>query len=291
MLRCEGCAVMHHPGCWVTNGGCATQGEHKVTPIAQAYSTGRPISDPAPHLGEVARTQEVARGKPAAAPVPQQPRPLATEQWPVIGGAPIPARVQRQHPAEGFTPPSAPRRYVPPEGDATAGRKPLPKIYNRHGLLEYWYIPAAFLVVALVAFGVIWGVGKLTADDSPAPVSNITPGPTQQVGGGASTVPGASPTATQAAAVSGTPPAGGIGKFKQGDAVVVTGAGDCLNVRTAPGRTNAKGEVNPSIVCLNDGTELKVLAGPEAAGDLTWWKVATTLGDGWAAEDYLVRKR
>ena len=61
-------------------------------------------------------------------------------------------------------------------------------------------------------------------------------------------------------------------------------------MRTAPGRTNEKGEVNPSIVCLNDGIEVKVLAGPQAAGDLTWWKVATTLGDGWAAEDYLVRK-
>ncbi|MEP6871814.1 MAG: hypothetical protein ABI939_08195 [Anaerolineaceae bacterium] len=198
--------------------------------------------------------------------------------------------MHRQHPAENFTPPSAPRRYVPPEGEATAGRKPLPKIYNRHGLLEYWYIPAALLVVALVALGVVWGVGRLTGDDPPTPVPNITPGPTQQLGGAVTTAAGASPATTPKSAVSGTPPANGIGKFKQGEVVVVTGAGDCLNVRTAPGRTNAKGEVNPSIVCLNDGTEVKVLAGPETAGDLTWWKVATTLGDGWAAEDYLVRK-
>ena len=281
---------MHHPGCWVTNGGCATQGQHKVTPIAQAYSTGRPISDPAVHLGGSTRAQGVQGDDPAVVPLPLPPRPLATEEWPVVGGAPIPARMHRQHPAESFTPPSAPRRYVPPEGDASTARKPLPKIYNRHGLLEYWYMPAALLVVALVAFGVVWGVGRLTADDPPTPASNITPGPTQQLGGAVTPTAGASPATTPKAAVSGTPPANGIGKFKQGDVVVVTGAGDCLNVRTAPGRTNAKGEVNPSIVCLNDGTEVKVLAGPETASDLTWWKVATTLGDGWAAEDYLVRK-
>ena len=288
---------MHHPGCWVTNGGCATQGEHKVTPIAQAYSTGRAVGDPAPHPGEGTRTREAPpadafRAQPAAEPAAVQsrpnPPPLATEQWPVIGGAPVPVRVQRQHPAEGFIAPTAPRRYIPPEGDAGTVRKPLPKIYNSHGILEYWYIPAALFVVALVAFGVIWGVGKLTADDPPAPASNITPGPTQQVGGGAPATT-VSPATTQNAATTGTVTAG-TGKFKQGDTVVVTGAGDCLNVRVAPGRTNEKGEVNPSIVCLNDGVEVKVLAGPQTAGDLTWWKVGTTLGDGWAAEDYLVRK-
>ena len=283
---------MHHPGCWVTNSGCATQGDHKATPIAQAYATGRPIGGPAPHPGEGTRTHETISSEATAAePIlvvsGPQPPPLATEQWPVIGGAPIPARVQRQHVAEGFTPPSAPRRYIPPEGDPHGARKPLPKIYNRHGLLEYWYIPAALFVVAAVAFGVIWGVGKLTADDPPEPASSITPGPTQQIGGAA---PPATAATTPNPAGTATPAATGAGKFKQGDTVVVTGAGDCLNVRTAPGRTNEKGEVNPSIVCLNDGIEVKVLAGPQAAGDLTWWKVATTLGDGWAAEDYLVRK-
>lgn len=283
---------MHHPGCWVTNSGCATQGEHKVTPIAQAYSTGRPIRDPAPHPGEGTRTSELPRVETPAAPVPiparPQPPPLATEQWPVIGGAPIPARVQRQHVAEGFTPPPAPRRYVPPEGEQSAGRKPLPKIYNRHGIFEYWYVPAALLVVALVAFGVVWGVGKLTADDPPAPASVITPAPTQQSGGATSPTATARPSVTPNPASTAT--TGGTGKFKPGDTVVVTGAGDCLNVRTAPGRTAANGDVNPSIVCLNDGTAVKILAGPESAGDLTWWKVATTLGDGWAAEDYLIRK-
>src|SRR5690349_5864478 len=40
VLRCEGCSVLHHPGCWVTNGGCATKNEHRVTPAAMAYTTG-----------------------------------------------------------------------------------------------------------------------------------------------------------------------------------------------------------------------------------------------------------
>ncbi|MBN9494403.1 hypothetical protein J0H33_13825, partial [bacterium] len=26
VLRCEGCGIMHHPACWVTNGGCSTSG-------------------------------------------------------------------------------------------------------------------------------------------------------------------------------------------------------------------------------------------------------------------------
>lgn len=293
-MRCEGCGVMHHPGCWVTNSGCATQGEHKVTPLAQAYATGRQIGDPAPHPGEGTRTRDAAApvrsAPPISLPAASQPPPLATEQWPVIGGAPVPPRVQRQHPVEGFTPPAAPRRYVPPEGDAHAARKPLPRIYKRHGLLEYWYVPVALFVVALVAFGIIWGAGKLTGSD-PTPVaavSTITPAPTLQLGGAPSpastAIPPTTPTGT------GTPAATGPAKFKAGDTAVVTGSGDCLNVRTAPGRTNDKGEVNPAIVCLSDGTEVKVLAGPQVAGDLTWWKVATRLGDGWAAEDYLVRK-
>ncbi|MEO6399080.1 MAG: RING finger protein [Tepidiformaceae bacterium] len=173
VLRCEGCGVMHHPGCWVTNSGCVTQGEHKVTPIAQAYTTGRSISVPAPHPGEGARTQDPNTPGSAPRPLPTparvEPPLLATEQWPVIGGAPVPARVQRQHPAEGFIPPHAPRRYVPPEGDPHAARKPLPKIYNSHGLLEYWYIPAALLVVAVVALGVHGGPGVGVAATATGP--------------------------------------------------------------------------------------------------------------------------
>jgi len=41
---------------------------------------------------------------------------------------------------------------------------------------------------------------------------------------------------------------------------------------------------------VKDGVELRITGGPETAGGLTWWKVQTDLGEGWAAEDYLIRK-
>ncbi|MBK7726350.1 MAG: hypothetical protein IPI33_14310 [Dehalococcoidia bacterium] len=50
------------------------------------------------------------------------------------------------------------------------------------------------------------------------------------------------------------------------------------------------GRENDAIVCVKDGTDLRVVGGPESAGELIWWKVQTELGEGWAAEDYLVKK-
>lgn len=290
---------MHHPGCWVTNNGCATQAPHKVTPVAQAYSSGRPIGGPAPHPGEGTRLAPEAPAAPAVESPPSQQVVLQRrtesagphEEWPVIGGQPVPARVQRQREGDGFVPPSAPRRYVPPAAEQHPARKPLPKIYTRHRIIEYWYVPAAVAVAIITALAVIWALGTVFGGgDSPAPAdSGPTPAATVQVGG-------ASPAASVSVRPSASVPAGtttpGVAnaKFKPGDTAVVTGAGDCLNVRVAPGRTNAQGQPNPAIVCLNDGTEVRVITGPESAGDLMWWKVSTTLGEGWAAEDYLARK-
>ena len=92
--------------------------------------------------------------------------------------------------------------------------------------------------------------------------------------------------AAPSAAASVSPAAStGPGKFKAGDAVNVTGAApECLNVRVKAGTGN------DAIVCVQDGTELKVTGGPETASELTWWKVQTELGEGWAAEDYLTKK-
>ncbi|HET7738977.1 MAG TPA: RING finger protein, partial [Tepidiformaceae bacterium] len=42
VLRCTGCDVLHHPGCWVTNGGCATANPHESAPVAQAYGMDAP---------------------------------------------------------------------------------------------------------------------------------------------------------------------------------------------------------------------------------------------------------
>jgi len=158
----------------------------------------------------------------------------------------------------------------------------MPQIYDRHRIFEYWYVPAAVLLALFVAVSVVWSVGKLTGGSDSNKADQVTP--TAEPGGGLTTpVPSASAPASPAA--SQTPgPSTGPGKFKGGDAVVVTGTGDCLNVRVKAGREN------DAIVCVKDGTELKITAGPETASELTWWKVRTELGEGWAAEDYLVKK-
>jgi hypothetical protein len=160
----------------------------------------------------------------------------------------------------------------------------MPQIYDRPRILAYWYVPVAVLIAIVVAVGVIWTVGKLTGGDSkattePTPVATIPAG-----GGGINTV---QPTAavTTPGPTASVAPSTGAGKFKGGDTVVVTGTGDCLNVRVKAGREN------DAIVCVKDGTELLVTGGPESASDLTWWKVKTELGEGWAAEDYLVKKQ
>lgn len=193
------------------------------------------------------------------------------------GPAPM---IHRTLPSTAGTPP-LPRRYQPPPGEHMP-RKPMPQIYDRPKILQYWYVPAAAFVAIAVAFSVIWAVGKLTGGDGKAS-DDPTPAPTQATGGAIST---AQPTAAantpgpSVSAVASTGP----GKFKGGDAVIVTGTGDCLNVRVKAGREN------DAIVCVKDGTELVVTGGPESAGELTWWKVRTDLGEGWAAEDYLNKK-
>ncbi|MFN8508211.1 MAG: RING finger protein [Dehalococcoidia bacterium] len=327
VLRCEGCGVMHHPACWVKNDGCATQGEHTRAPQAQAYTSQRPLAHQAPHPGE--GTRRIAReGAPApfAAPTAQEPfeegivpgiAPAAppsmtqTERIPVrrpeparapaapvpgdvpeavIGeaaAAPPPVRHRRPEPVEEFQPPRAPKRYQPPLGaDGAPVRKPLPKLYGHHRLLGYWYIPAGVLVAVAIAAGIIWAGEQLFGGDGesggaevviPAPSPTATPQPAAPTAVAASpSAPVSSPTAR----VTALPGA----KFAIGQAAVVTGAGDCLNVRTKPGREN------DAIVCLPDGAEVTVKGGPEEAGGLRWWRVQTPLGEGWAAEDYLVPK-
>ena len=160
-------------------------------------------------------------------------------------------------------------------------RKQMPQIYDRPRILTYWYVPAAALVAIVVAFSVIWTVGKLSGGGGKAS-TQPTPGPTQSVAGISTAQPtsaGTTPQPTQSAAATTGP-----GKFKGGDTVVVSGTGDCLNVRVKAGRDN------DAIVCVKDGTELVVTGGPESASELTWWKVRTELGEGWAAEDYLNKK-
>lgn len=281
---------MHHPGCWVTNGGCATQVEHRVAPQAMAYTTGaRPPGAPAPHPGEGTRTAPPPPPSQAEPPDPIPFRPLGRPQHPpqppedeeAIGEPP--AVLHRRLPENDIPPAAPPRRYVPPTGEQMP-RKPLPRIYERHKIVAYWYVPVAAALAAVVALGVIWSAGKLFGGNSDKATPEPTPATTSTGAGGERTP---TPATTTPAATTTTPSATvttGPGAFSAGDTLVVTGTGDCLNVRTNPGVEN------DAIICIADATEVKVTGGPEEAGGLTWWKVETRLGEGWAAEDYLVKK-
>lgn len=290
MLRCEGCSVLHHPGCWVTNGGCATQAEHRVAPQAQAYTSGsRSPGAQAPHPGEGTRVPSPPG--PGAAeplgPIPFRQPPRAANlpgEEPVIGVTPPSAHTAS--PVGEIVPPTPPRRYVPPSGEQVP-RKPLPRIYERHRILGFWYIPVAVALAVAVAFSVVWGAGRLFDGDSAPSAPAATP-----TTAAATTAPAQTPS--PAATSSTTPQAGspvpsatastGPGKFTAGQVLVVTGTGDCLNVRTNPGVQN------DAIVCIADATEVKVTGGPQQEGGLIWWKIETRLGEGWAAEEYLVKK-
>lgn len=295
---------MHHPGCWVTNGGCATESAHRSTPIAQAYSTSRAVGAEAPHPGEGLRV--AAPPSAQRPPVVRRPEPepvyereqepeaepvigAPPESWPVIGGTAAPPTVRRSRPVETFVPPSPPRRYISPTGEVPGPGKPMPKIYGGNPIARYWFIPVAVALAVVVALGVIWGVDKVTGGGSAkaviTPTLTTTAAPTSQAAVSTATL-GASPAATDT-----TPGAGASStKFHVGDIAVVTGSGDCLNVRVAAGLTNDKGDTNDAIVCLKDGEEVSIIGGPKTATQLEWWNVRTKLGDGWAAEDYLVKK-
>lgn len=301
---------MHHPACWVRNEGCVTLADHRRNPIAQAYGLARPSAAAAPHPGE--GTRRAAAWSPPAEPGqeddggeavrPAGPVPFAARGAPLAPGAaprfagPVIGEPSEQQPmVRHINPPieapgrsHAPRRYQPP-GDGAPGHAPLPRLYGRHPVLGYWFVPAAAIVAVLVAVGVVWAGDRIFGGtDDPAEQAVVTtPAPPSP------TIPGGFSTPSPAAAGSVTPSTPSIavptaapqtGKFRPNDIAVVTGAGDCLNVRTAAGLAN------PAIVCLQDTTEVTVKGGPERVDDLTWWKVQTKLGEGWAAEDYLVKK-
>ena len=296
MLRCGGCGVLHHPACWVRHGGCATQRPHESAPSALAFTGGAGAAVEPPHPGEGTRRFErpgesleaVSESDSAVIPLAEA-APLAAP----------PTRSSWRPPPEPAAPPPAARRMpraTPPPADlggpvqhgrytvrATPEGKPLPEIYGRHRFLRLWYIPVAAIVAVLVAAAVIWAGERVFGGSDAAPA--FVPQPTVPV----PTLP-APPVPTPSSEIrpSPTPTANAtpalVGKFRFADLVVVTGAGDCLNVRVAPGRTN------DAIVCLQDGKEVTISGGPEIADGFRWWKVKTPLGEGWAAEDFMTKK-
>ena len=63
------------------------------------------------------------------------------------------------------------------------------------------------------------------------------------------------------------------------EVVVVTKPDPCLNVREGPSLNQA------AVDCINDGTRIKLAAGPVEADDFQWWQVEGRTG--WVAADYL----
>jgi hypothetical protein len=162
--------------------------------------------------------------------------------------------------------------------------KPMPRVYGGHRLLQYWYVPAAILLAAGIALGVIWVAGLFDDDDSSE--AGADNGATTTV---SATAESTADTTQTPQATSSASPTGGV--FQVNDQVVITdvgtGAGGeaaCLNIRTEPGTDQV------IIDCLREGTELTISGGPEEAGGLTWWQVSLASGDGWAAEDYLTKR-
>lgn len=171
----------------------------------------------------------------------------------------------------------------PNPGQLGAQTPGLPRLYDRHGILRFWYVPFAVMLAAAVAFAVVWGADRLFGDDeqavapAPTPTREATPRPTQ---------PALSPTpatsTAEATATPGTPIPASERKFAAGDAAVVTGsAPECLNVRSEAGLQN------PAIDCIADGTAVTILGGPLEADGLLWWRIDAPNVIGWAAEDYL----
>ena len=298
---------MHHPACWVKHGGCATPKEHTGSAVALAYRNSPALGGDPPHPAEGTRVRVPPlaalpddepetgdAGGPAREPVPIAPR-IAQGQPPAVATGALPSAAVRAgatkeqsagRPGLPYNPepthPPEPRRRD--HGSPAGHMKPLPKVYGHHRLLAYWYIPAAVALALLVAFGIIKAVDWIAGGDdsdsqgagSTVPATGATPG------AATTTTPAAG--ATVSSTTTATPGSGSSRKFKLGDAVVVIGTGDCLNVRVAAGRSN------DAIICLADGEQVTITGGPEAKDNLEWWKVKTTSGEGWAAEDYLAKR-
>lgn len=96
---------------------------------------------------------------------------------------------------------------------------------------------------------------------------------------GAASPSSAAPQPAPAAATVSAPITQSAGGLQPGSpASITTDDGDCLNVRGGPGR-NA-----PILTCLQNGTAVRIAAGPINADGIDWWQLD---GLGWAAGEYL----
>jgi uncharacterized protein YkwD len=94
----------------------------------------------------------------------------------------------------------------------------------------------------------------------------------------ATTITATTPTANSGTS-SATPAVNQTGTLQTGSmARVSTDDGDCLNIRSGPGRTAS------IVVCLPDGSAVKIAGGPISADGINWWMID---GLGWATGEYL----
>ncbi|GAB4335820.1 MAG: hypothetical protein Kow0010_23420 [Dehalococcoidia bacterium] len=297
ILRCKGCGVFQHPACWVRVGGCVTDRPHETDSEPLAYSRLNPPPPPrlspadAPAPAQPIAIEARRRPEPPPAarpaqhgqstrmpadPVIGQRRPAPQRETP-IRTIPVPPP---QHTGRGSAPPRKPN-----PGQLGAQTPGLPRLYDRHRILRFWYLPLAVMLAAAVALGVVWTADRLFGDEQQAAAPAPTPTPTVDAAG-EPTRPGTSPTpptpTPAATATPGTAVPPGDRKFAPGDAAVVVGsAPQCLNVRSEAGVEN------PAIDCIADGTAVTILGGPLEAGGFLWWRIDAPNVIGWAAEDYL----
>ena len=67
--------------------------------------------------------------------------------------------------------------------------------------------------------------------------------------------------------------------LRTGVEVVVSGTGQCLNVREGPGLSQK------AVDCIADGVKIRLAAGPQIVDNIQWWQVEGRTG--WVAGDYL----
>jgi hypothetical protein len=254
VIRCDGCGVLHHPACWNRNDGCQTKAEHVSRPVAIAFGV-TPEPAPAQQIGESQR--------PARSELPRPPRPRHDPPY-----------------QTGFTPPpplTRPQGVVP--------RRGLPKLYRDPARwVRYWYVPVAAMLAAGIAFAIVVIVDAIAGGPEPrvepaasTTVVSDTPQPPRQETPTAVPTPGG--TASPVPTTDGTGHA-----FAAGQQAVVTGTGDCLNVRAEP---STGGDI---IACVPDGTVLTIVEGPRLAGGRSWWRARAPVAEGWVAEEYLVAR-
>ncbi|MCS7294291.1 MAG: SH3 domain-containing protein [Chloroflexota bacterium] len=260
VLRCAGCGVLYHPRCWVREDGCPAPGEHDRTPIALAYSIAAPGPRPTVTSPPV---------------ISSSPGPDLSGSDDVIIGAesPPPGGPHDRTAAPRPQPPTVP--YAAGSRQPRGRRTPNLAVYERHRWARYWFVPAAAALAALTALAVIVvGERLLGSDAEPA----ATPAPTASTGQTASSPAGEPATPSGS---SPTPAATPSGRFAVGQRLIVTGTGECLNVRVQPGLQS------DVVACIPDGTEVEVRGGPREADGYRWWQLATPQGNGWAVESYL----